>query len=117
MVDACTLAHPSDDEPALDETTGAYVPDDPSVYYTGSCRVKVANTQTNNPAAGEHEFSVRAAVVSVPIAVTGPLVDDVVTITASLYDPALVGRTYRVDGVLSQSFPTARRLACLELTA
>jgi len=118
MVDACTLAHPSDEEPTLDETTGAYVPDDPTVYYTGPCRVqKTPNLSGRNPVAGEHEFSTAALDVSVPASVLGCAVDDIVTIITSVFDPDLTGRVMRVEDVLAKSYATARRLSCTELTA
>jgi hypothetical protein len=49
-------------------------------------------------------------VLSIPMSAAEPHVEDLVTCTASTLDPALVGKTWRVRGVLRKTHATARRV-------
>ena len=52
--------------------------------------------------------------VSIPVSSTAPKVADVVTITASQNDPALVNRVFRVREEMHKSHATARRVVVQE---
>lgn len=109
MVDACTITRPG--AASLNETTGVVTRTTTTVY-TGACRVKpdAAPSETQS---GEREVVVRRFIVSIPTSETGVEVDDVVTVTASKLDPALVGRALTVGGIVTGSHVTARRLVCV----
>lgn len=108
MVDTCTVTRPG--AATLNETTGVVTRATTTVY-TGACRVKpdAAPSETQS---GEREVVVRRFIVSIPTSETGVEVDDIVTVTASELDPALVGRTLTVGGIVTGSHVTARRLVC-----
>jgi hypothetical protein len=113
MVDACTISRP-DAEGALNETTGQRTPSAGAQVYAGSCRVKVQATADRVVEAAERPVSLRTYDVSVPITVTDVHVDDVLRITASVLDQALVGLRLRVVDVAKGTHLTARRLVCEE---
>lgn len=109
MVDTCTVTRPG--AATLNETTGVVTRATTTVY-TGACRVK-PDPAPSESQAGEREVVTRRFVVSIPMSETDVAVDDVVTVTASELDPALVGATLTVAGVIVGSHVTARRLVCV----
>lgn len=116
MVDACTITRPATAH-TTDPTTGAVSYASGSLY-TGKCRVQMLQGTRGDALeqATERAISVQDAIVSVPMTVTGLRVDDVVTVTASVLDPDLVGRPYRVTSMTRKTYLTARRLICQEVT-
>ena len=108
MVDTCTVTRPG--AATVNETTGVVTRATTTVY-TGTCRVK-PDAAPSESQSGEREVVVRRFIVSIPTSETGVEVDDIVTVTASELDPALVGRTLTVAGVIVGSHVTARRLVC-----
>lgn len=113
MVDACTITRPSGTS-TFNPTTGQSTPGSPTAVYTGACRVKPRDNADRVVQFGQEAVSFWPYLVSVPMSVTGIALDDVVTVTASALDPALVGLVLRVREVLSGSHLTARRLSCEE---
>ena len=113
MVDACTIKHPIGS--ATDPNTGAVTPSYTTVY-TGPCKVQGGMSASGQDVAEAH-LAVLNPFVHVPVTVTGVVQGDVVTITASVNDPELVGRVFRVQGPDHKSFATARRLQCTEVTS
>ena len=109
MVDTCTIAHITGQ--ATNTTTGV-VANTTSTVYSGACRIKPDSAPSESQA-GEREVVTRRFVVSIPMSETDVAVDDVVTVTASELDPALVGATLTVAGVIVGSHVTARRLVCV----
>jgi hypothetical protein len=116
MVDACTIQHRTGE--TTDGELGTVVPTYAQVY-AGKCKVQRQSRSGEASASptdvGEAGLLIGRLEVHVPMAVTGVAADDVVTITASALDPALVGQVYTVRGVLEKSFATARRLAVIEV--
>ena len=111
MVDACTVTRAG--EPFWDEVTGTYTPGAGSTLYTGKCRVRMPDASSSETEAGEASWSLRGAVVSLPVVGSESVrVGDVVTVTASVWDAALVGQAFTVAGLHSQSLSSARRLKC-----
>src|SRR4051812_22738716 len=116
MVDACTIqrrtGQTTDDLTAL--VTPTYAP-----VYTGQCKVQTAGSGGMG-----RRFDVAEAPVVVlrlelhlPIATSaGVARGDLVTVTASVADPALVGRTFRVHDLSHKSWATARRFLMEEAT-
>jgi hypothetical protein len=113
LVDACTIQHPTGSSTNL--TTGDVTPTYATVY-TGPCKIQGGMSASGRDVAEAH-LAVLSPFVHVPIAVTGVVEGDVVTITASAHDAELVGRVLRVDGPDHKSFATARRLQCTEVTS
>lgn len=120
MIDACTVHRPGD--PVTDPETGdvvvnstlIYGPDSPK---KGKCKVQQTLSQAANPVAGEHSFTVQDSRVDFPVD-AGPFnVDDVVTMTASVLDPQLVGREFRIAELFHKSAATAQRTRVKEVTA
>lgn len=108
MVDACTIDRPLG-ESTYDPVSDGYV-QAVTELYAGRCRVKPRdNTDRQVEAAGE-SVMLWPYIVSVPMSVTSVTDDDVVTVTASALDPALVGVRLRVRQVAQGSLLTARRL-------
>ncbi len=115
MTDACSIAHPGA-AATFDPVTGTYTDPTATVFYTGPCEVQVSDGLTAQEGeAGGAELTVLRLMVKVPVEVTGVVVDDVVTITASLLDPDLVGRVFQVVAGHAKSFLTARRLQVEEV--
>lgn len=116
MVDTCAIQHRTGE--VTDPETGVVTPTYTTVY-TGKCRVQRRSDAGSASQAdvGEAALLIGHLEVHVPMAVTAVVADDVVTITASVLDPALVGAVYKVRAVPEKSFQTARRLAVIEVTS
>ena len=112
MLDTCTVTRPG--EPVTDPDTGAVTPGMTDVY-SGPCKVQQTLSQGANPEAGGHAFTVQDSRVDFPVSAGPFLVDDVVTVTASVLDPQLVGRVFRVVELFHKSFATAQRTRVSEL--
>lgn len=115
MVDTCTITR-SGGSASQDEATGREVPAAASTVYAGKCRLQLEDVQAEHPEAGERVATVQRTVVSVPAAVTGVRPGDLVTVTASAIDPALVGQVLRVRDVAAKTYLTARRMTCERTT-
>lgn len=114
MRDACAIARGGSD-PVTDPETGAVTYPEGLAFYTGACRVQLPNVAEREVDAGERQWTEQAALVVVPMSVTGVRVGDVVTVTASALDADLVGRKYTVVGLMHKTHATARRLRCMEV--
>jgi hypothetical protein len=113
MVDSCDVMRPG--EPVTDPVTGSVTPGSTFVY-SGPCKVQQTISQASNPTAGGHSFTVQDSRVDFPVS-AGPLaVSDTVTITASVLDPQLVGREFRVAELFHKSYATAQRTRVEEIT-
>ena len=111
MVDACTVTRPAG-AAGQDESTGRRTAAAAATVYAGVCRVQLPDVDPNRSDAGERTWTVERSTISLPISVLTVAVGDVIAITASALDPALVGRRYRVTGVAAKTHLTARRLSC-----
>jgi len=109
MVDACTITRGTSSQ-TFDPATGEYVTTPGETVYTGPCRVRPAGTSDRVVDAGGQAVSLFPFVASVPITAVRFAVDDLVTVTASALDPALVGTVLRVAQVAAGTHLTARRL-------
>lgn len=116
MVDACTIVHVTGT--TTDDLTGAVTPATGPVY-TGRCKVQTAGSG----AMGRRYDVAEAAVVMLRLELHLPMATssgvhrgDIVTVTASVNDPTLIGRTWRVHDEMHKSLSTARRLLLEEVT-
>lgn len=114
MLDTCTVHRPG--EPVTDPGTGV-VTTPLTLVYTGKCKFQQTLAQSSNPVAGGHQFTVQDTRWDTPVGVGPFLVDDVVTATASLLDPDLVGSVFRVTDLFHKTAATAQRTRVGRLTA
>lgn len=108
----CTVTRGAATQQNFDPVSGAYPVPVGTAVYTGPCRVKPSGNQAGTVEAAGQDVSLWPFVVSVPMAVTTVLVDDLVTVSTSTLDPQLVGKVFRVKYVEMGSHVTARRLGC-----
>lgn len=114
MVDSCTVSGGS--APVFNEETLEYETV-AEVTYEGPCRIRFANAAVQDVEAAGQLLIAQRATLSLPIATSGDVAEGhVVTITACQNDPALLGRTFRVEGGHHQTFATARRFPIVEVT-
>ena len=106
MVDACDVMRPG--ESVTDPETGDVTPSSTFVY-SGPCKVQQTISQASNPSAGNHAFTIQDSRVDFPVSAGPLMVDDVVTVTASVLDPQLVGSEFRVTELFHKSMATAQR--------
>lgn len=106
MLDACTFVELG--APVTDDEGDVYVPG--SVVYSGRCRVQTYEPYEKTPEAGGAVSVVQRYSLHVPVGSFFPEVGQVAIVTAAALDPALVGRQYRVTGLLHKSQATAYRL-------
>lgn len=114
MVDACAIRAPSTFG-VMDPDTGLRVETPGVTVYTGKCKVQTYEAHESTPESGDHVYSVQRASLHLPATVDIP-VGHLATITASVLDPNLVGRVFRVSAVLHKSMATANRLQVDEVT-
>src|SRR5258708_330237 len=116
MVDACTIQRRTGQ--TTDDLTAAVTPAYASVY-AGKAKVQTAGAG----AMGRRYDVGQVAEVMMRLELHLPIVGsesvargDLVTITASVLDSALVGRVMRVHDLSHKSFATARRFLLEEVT-
>ena len=114
MLDACAVTRPG--APVTDPETGEVTPSSTPVY-SGPCKVQQTISQASNPTAGGHQFTVQDVRWDTPVTAGPFLVGDVVTMTASVLDPQLVGRVFRVIETFHKSGATAQRTRVSEVVA
>jgi hypothetical protein len=114
MVDACTIQRVTGS--STNDTTGVVTPTY-STIYSGKCRVQQVVPIAKPAHVGEAAVWLQRLVLQVPMSVTGIASDDLVTITASLLDADLVGRTFHVRELGHKTHMTARRVQLEEVTS
>ena len=74
------------------------------------------NVAEREAAAGEADWTLTGAVVSIPVdGTTDDLLGATVTVVGCEMDPSLTGRVFTVLAPHAQSQATARRLRCVEV--
>lgn len=114
MVDTCSIGRTTGE--ATDTDTGVVTPTTSTVY-TGRCRVQQSQLGAASTPDDPGQAAVRlvAFAVQLPMSVVGLRVGDVVTVTASVHDPDLVGRTFTVLGLAHKTHATSRRIQVQEV--
>lgn len=107
MVDTCSVKYVSGS--SFNTTTGLDVPTY-TTRFTSACKVQARELVSEERDAGGHEATLIRLAIHLPVSAGAVSVDDIVTITASVNDSQLVGRTFRVLAPVGKSFATARRL-------
>jgi hypothetical protein len=116
MVDACEIRRRTGS--TVDDNTGEEVSTYADVY-AGKCRVQQASIggAARSATPGEDAQLLLTLEVQLPIAVTGLLVDDEVTITAAAHDPDLVGQVFAIRDLFAKTHPTSRRVGVTRRTS
>jgi hypothetical protein len=106
---ACTITRKGDK--VLNETTGEYEYEFATIY-SGQCKIKFGATEAHTVDAQGQILTEQTAILSLPVDEPGSVdvtTDDVAELTVNPLDPALVGKTFRVTGLHTQTAATARR--------
>lgn len=124
MVDTCIIRRRTG--LATDPVTGKVTPTYITVYPTaadveagnnGKCKIQTFTNRELLHTGGEHQFIVQRYEVHVPVSTVGIQANDEVLVTASVHDPDLINRSYRVVALMNKSMATARRLGVEEMVA
>ncbi|HQN97776.1 MAG TPA: DUF6093 family protein [Thermoanaerobaculales bacterium] len=114
MRDTCTITRPG--AQTWDDAAGAYTGGAPVQLYAGPCRVRRPNLAEREALAGDADWTLAGAVVSIPVdGTTDDLLGATVTVVGCEMDPTLTGREFTVRAPHAQSQATARRLRCVEV--
>lgn len=113
MLDVCIIEHPTGH--TTNATTGA-VTETSSLVYNGPCKVNRASAPAPQDVAEAH-LAVLSPTVHVPMSVVGVVEGDRVTVVLCRLDPELTGKVFRVRGPMHNTYQTARRLECTEVTS
>lgn len=100
------------DEP--DPVTGNPVRELKELRYSGKARVKYPSYAVAESTPASQPVAQQDVVVSIPSGAAAVLDGDEVVVTASTYDPLLVGRRYKVKGQPAAGQTTAYRIAVVE---
>ncbi len=114
MVDACVIRRRTGE--TTDPTSGVITPTYTTLY-AGKCRVQHQEAQAREETTGQAFLLMLVLRLQLPMTVTGLQVDDEVTITASTYDPDLVGRAFFVRDLMHKTHATSRRVSIQERTS
>jgi hypothetical protein len=112
MVDACQIRRQTGET-----TTGGVITPTWTSLYDGPCRVQMRSITGGQATVGEAAVILERLEVQLPVTVVGLQEGDQVTVTASMGDPDLVARVFRVRDVLSKSHLTSRRVTVTEVTS
>jgi len=114
FIDTCTIRRRTGE--TTDDLTGAVTPTYSTVY-TGTCRIQQSIAQGQRVESGEASVVVLRRELQLPVVASAAVRHgDEATITASVNDPALVGRVFVLRDEHSKSEATARRMTCEEPT-
>ena len=128
MKDVVVISRPG--VPVTDPDTGEVTTSLTDVY-AGPCKVQQTISQSGNPEAGEHRFTVQQARLDIPVAVVGVRVGDVAVASFldtatypdgsfpgdSVYPAAVREVTFRVVELFEKSYATAQRLRVEQVTS
>jgi hypothetical protein len=115
FADACTIRRATGGgttDPVTGYPTQVY-----ATVYAGPCRVQQAVAVARPHEVGEDRVLIVRFDLQLPVAGTSGLqVDDLVTITAAVNDPDLIGRAFSILELAHKSESTARRVGMIERT-
>lgn len=115
MVDACTITRVSSD--TMDPTTKV-VTKTTSTIYSGPCRVQelLAFARDSSPTPVDPAL-MRYRTLQLPVETSESILrGDLVTITACVHDPDLVGKAMYIRDLSGKTEATARRIGIEEVT-
>jgi hypothetical protein len=107
MVSSCVISRMSGR--SLNEQTGEYS-DTFTVVYDGRCEFKYSQASFEDVDAASQQLTQQRPVLKVPVEGTaGVMVGDVVELTGHPLDTGMVGLQFRIAGLHSRTYATARR--------
>lgn len=86
-----------------------------TTIYSGPCKVQQASGYARPATVGEAVVFMTRMQLHVPVTATVAQPDDLVTVTASVHDPDMVGRQWKVRGTPDKTWPTAHRYGIEEV--
>lgn len=115
MTDICTVFRlgPADPSAVIDPVTGEFPPNLPVVIYDGRCSIRVPGTLSTGktrPSAGD-TATLLNTILAIPVAAPTVAVADTVVVTASQFNPHLVGAEFAISSLLPASWVTKQRAA------
>lgn len=116
MIDACTIRRRTGQtsDPVTGAATPTYLSPDP---YAGKCRIQQQTALARPHEVGEDHVLIVRFDLQLPVVGTeGLQVADEVTVTASIHDQDLAGRTFLISELAHKSEATARRVGMTEKT-
>jgi hypothetical protein len=113
MRDTCTVTRPG--PPTTDPESGVITPAYITIY-AGKCKVQQSAPASAPTTVGEAEVFVGQLTLDLPTAVIGVAPDDLVTVTASVLDPDLVGKKFHLRAPSHKTYLTARRFPMIEVS-
>jgi len=114
MDDECTIKRPTGK--TTDPTTGQVVTTYTTLYTTQKCRVQYRGQWGERRDTGQDAVVMQTIEIQLPITVTDLAVGDTITITATTFDPVLVGRELLLKDINADTHATMRRVMGTELT-
>ena len=112
MVDACRIERITGQ---TTNTTTGEVTDAVATIYSGKCRVQQRGRMSRPTDVGEAYVYQTLRELQLPMSVTGVEIEDIVTITASVYDLDAVGQAYYVRELWAKTHSTSRRIGIEEV--
>lgn len=112
--DVCLIVRASGD-PIYDPDANELTPGTTTTVYSGDCLIRGTSWQGFDVSVGETEIRSRVVRGWLPKD-TAVEVNDVVTVTASTHDAAMVGRVMRITDVPKDGWQIVRRVFLEELT-
>jgi hypothetical protein len=112
MVDTCTITTDPEflDDSTLDDETLALSDEGTVTIYTGACLIAPEERQEAHVDEGGAPMVRRAYVADIPVDAAAVAIGAVLTVTASVNDPLLVGERFTVDGSSHGTQAFQRRL-------
>lgn len=112
--DTATVKRP---EPGgvLDPVTGIFTPNPPMLIYDGACLLRGLNWEGTDTQAGTLDVRIRGMQAKFPPD-TDVRKDDIVVPTSSVYDSALIDRSFHVTDVRRDGWQIVRWVICEEVT-
>lgn len=115
MRDTCTI-HPIAGQ-TTDPDSGVVTPTLGPAVYTGKCKIQTQKPFPSTPDAGEHVWTVGPLYLHLPVVGSEQVeTGHEVVITASVGDPANVGRVFRIKSGDRKTYATAFRPLVEEVT-
>lgn len=110
MVDTISVTRLNPATTTTDPDTGVVTKGYTTVYTgVGKIQRTPQSSRVTPTSVGQAERFMSRLELHLPLAATGVLADDIVTVTASVHDPDLVGKVFHVREIAAKSWQTARR--------
>lgn len=112
MQDACTITRLAS---TSTNSETAQVTKTFTTIYSGQCRISINSKNARPQNIAEDNLFIFRVQLQLPMSAVGVLPDDQAVITACLYDPELVGKTFAVRELAHGTHITSRRLMVEEV--